>query len=57
MQHATVDPKTSKIVLPPGCADAYQKYLELDPNGPLAADAKSVLEQAGETVHTSYKKH
>lgn len=57
VQHATVDPKTSKIVLPPGCAEAYQKYLELDPNGPLAADAKSVLEQAGETVHTSYKKH
>lgn len=57
VQHATVDAKTSRIILPPGCADAYQKYLELDPNGPLSADAKSILEQAGETVHTSYKKH
>ncbi|HZD50734.1 MAG TPA: carboxypeptidase regulatory-like domain-containing protein, partial [Silvibacterium sp.] len=24
---ATVDPKTQKIVAPPGCAEAYQKYL------------------------------
>lgn len=40
---ATVDPKTQKMVLPPGCAEAFQKYLQLDPNGPNAADAKSIL--------------
>ena len=28
---ATVDPKTQKMVLPPGCLEAYQKYLQLDP--------------------------
>ena len=40
---ATIDSKTQKMVLPPGCAEAYQKYLKLDPNGPYSADAKSVL--------------
>lgn len=44
---ATVDSTTQKMVLPPGCADAYQKYLELEPNGPYSADAKGVLTGAG----------
>jgi tetratricopeptide (TPR) repeat protein len=52
---ATVDPKTQKIVAPPGCEEAYQKYLELDPNGPFAADAKSVIQEMGSTVKSSYK--
>jgi tetratricopeptide (TPR) repeat protein len=52
---ATVDPKTQKIVAPPGCAEAYQKYLELDPTGPFSADAKSVLAEMGTTVSSSYK--
>lgn|SRR6185437_12659328 len=57
VQHATIDPKTNKIVLPPGCADAYQKFLSLAPTGPLAQDAQNILQQAGQTVHSSYKKH
>jgi tetratricopeptide (TPR) repeat protein len=57
VQHASIDPKTNKIVLPPGCAEAYQKFLSLAPTGPLAADAQNILQQAGETVHSSYKKH
>jgi tetratricopeptide (TPR) repeat protein len=44
---ATMDPATQKMVLPPGCADAYTKYLQLDPNGPYSADAKSILGAAG----------
>jgi tetratricopeptide (TPR) repeat protein len=44
---ATMDAKTQKIMLPPGCAEAYQKYLQLEPNGQFAADAKSVLTAAG----------
>lgn len=44
---ATIDPATQKMVLPPGCADAYEKYLELEPNGPYSADAKGVLTGAG----------
>ena len=44
---ATLDPKTQKMILPAGCAEAYQKYLDLDPNGPYSADAKSILAAAG----------
>ena len=55
VQKATVDPKTQKIVLPPGCADAYEKYLELAPTGPYAADAKGILEQSGTKISSSYK--
>lgn len=36
-----------KMVLPAGCAEAYQKYLELEPGGPFSADAKGVLTAAG----------
>lgn len=53
--NATIDPKTNKIVLPPGCAEAYQKYLELAPNGPYSADAKGILDQAGQKINSSYK--
>lgn len=46
-QNARVDPETDKLVLPPGCADAYRKYLELDPSGPYAANATTILGRAG----------
>jgi len=48
----TVDPKTNMLVLPPGCADAYNKYLELDPNGPYAKDVKDILASAGTKIET-----
>jgi tetratricopeptide (TPR) repeat protein len=54
IQKATVDPKTQKIVAPPGTAEAYNKYLELAPNGPMAPEAKSVLAEIGEKVSTKY---
>jgi tetratricopeptide (TPR) repeat protein len=47
-QNARVDPETGKLVLPPGCADAYRRYLALDHNGPYAANAATMLERAGE---------
>ncbi|HEY3704238.1 MAG TPA: carboxypeptidase regulatory-like domain-containing protein [Terracidiphilus sp.] len=53
--NATIDPKTQKIILPPGCAEAYQKYLDLAPSGPYAADAKGILDQAGQKINSSYK--
>ncbi|UWZ84604.1 carboxypeptidase-like regulatory domain-containing protein [Occallatibacter riparius] len=49
------NPKQQIIILPPGCAEAYQKYLELAPNGPYAADAQGILQQAGQKVSSSYK--
>jgi tetratricopeptide (TPR) repeat protein len=51
---ATVDPKTQKIVAPPGTAEAYNKYLELAPNGPMAPEAKSVLAEIGEKINNKY---
>lgn len=44
---ATIDSKTQKMILPPGCAEAYQKYLQLEPSGQFSADAKGVLTAAG----------
>lgn len=52
---ASVDPKTQKIVAPPGCVDAYQTYLELAPDGPHAADVKGILEGIGEQIKSSYR--
>ncbi|MGO8935153.1 MAG: tetratricopeptide repeat protein [Terracidiphilus sp.] len=55
IQNATVDPKNpSKIVLPPDCTAAYQKYLDLAPDGPYANEVASILQQAGEKVPPSY---
>jgi len=55
VQNATVDPKTNRIVLPPDCTAAYQKYLDLAPEGPYANEVASILQQAGEKVSSSYK--
>lgn len=55
IQKATFDNKTSKIVLPPGCAEAYQKYLDLAPTGPYATEVAGILQQAGQKVSSNYK--
>lgn len=52
---ATVDPKTQKIVAPPGCEEAYQKYLQLAPTGPFAAEVKGILAGFDATQSSSYK--
>jgi len=52
---ATVDPKTQKIQAPPGCVDAYQKYLELAPEGAHAQEVKDILTGIGEKVKSTYK--
>ncbi len=51
---ATVDPKTQKIVAPAGTEEAYSKYLELDPTGPMSNDAKAVLQEIGSKQATKY---
>jgi tetratricopeptide (TPR) repeat protein len=53
--NATVDPKTQRIILPPDCTAAYQKYLELAPDGPYANEVAGILQQAGEKISSSYK--
>ena len=52
---ATVDPKTQKLVLPAGCAETLQKYLDLDPSGPYSTDAKGMLAAAGVAVKAAKK--
>ncbi|HEU5351308.1 MAG TPA: hypothetical protein VFU55_06895 [Terracidiphilus sp.] len=55
VQKATFDAKTQQIVLPPGCQEAYEKYLQLAPDGPYANDVKGILQQAGEKAETKSK--
>jgi len=52
---ATADPKTGKFVLPAGCLEAYQEYLELAPEGPHAAEVKDLLNNLGQPVKNSFK--
>ncbi|HEY1257064.1 MAG TPA: hypothetical protein VGF01_20020, partial [Terracidiphilus sp.] len=54
IQKATIDPATGKMILPPGCAEAYQKYLDLSPTGVFAADVKGILAEATQTHNTAF---
>jgi tetratricopeptide (TPR) repeat protein len=46
--------KDNKMVAPEGTAEAFQKYLELDPNGSMAQTAKDMLGTIGATVETGF---
>jgi len=48
--------KDGKFVAPPGTAEAFQKYLELEPNGPMAQPAKDMLASIGASVETTFGK-
>jgi len=52
---ATIDAKTNKLVLPAGCAEALQKYLDMEPNGQYSADAKGMLAAAGVPLKSGKK--
>lgn len=60
---AGIDTKTEGgkqvYVVPPGTEEAYKKYLDLQPNGPHAAEAKeslaTVMEMNGEKAATTVK--
>lgn len=54
--NAKVDPKTNKITPPEGTAEAFQKYLEIEPEGKHAEEAKGIITSLGESVRTSFKK-
>ncbi|MBV9342168.1 MAG: tetratricopeptide repeat protein, partial [Acidobacteria bacterium] len=43
-----------KLSAPNGTAEAFQKYLELQPNGPHAEEAKSMLAALNQSVETSF---
>ncbi len=48
--------KDDKMVAPDGTSEALNKYLELQPNGPHAPEAKAMLEAIGAPVETKYGK-
>lgn len=52
---ATAD-SSGKLSAPAGTAEAFQKYLELQPNGPHAEEAKQMLAALNATVETGYGK-
>jgi tetratricopeptide (TPR) repeat protein len=56
IQKAAIDPKTGKMILPPGCAEAYQKYLDLaaPPNDQFVAEVKSILAEAAQVHNSAY---
>jgi tetratricopeptide (TPR) repeat protein len=43
-----------KMVAPPGTAEAFNKYLELQPTGPFAEPAKQMLASIGASVETTF---
>jgi tetratricopeptide (TPR) repeat protein len=45
-----------KMVAPAGTAEAFNKYLELQPTGPYAQSAKDLLASIGATIETTYGK-
>lgn len=52
-KNAGIDPASKHYDLPDGCAEAYQKYLALAPNGPYAAEAQSVLRRAEKSTRAA----
>jgi tetratricopeptide (TPR) repeat protein len=53
---AVDDPVTHKQAIPPGCVEAYRKYLELEPGGKYAAEIREILTALGQPIETSDKK-
>jgi Tfp pilus assembly protein PilF len=54
LSKASID-AAGKVTPVAGTADAFQKYLQLKPDGPFAESAKSMLATFGSTIDTSYK--
>jgi tetratricopeptide (TPR) repeat protein len=50
---ATAKPDGS-LTFPEGTAEAFQKYLALEPNGPFADSAKGMLQTMGSKIETQY---
>lgn len=51
---AQVDASTGKVNPPPGTREAFEKYLQLKPDGPFAESAKGMLSTLTGGVSTSY---
>jgi len=53
IQKAGAD-SAGKVTVPPGCVEAYQKYLELAPEGDHADEVSQILQGIGATIPNSY---
>ncbi|HEY1801425.1 MAG TPA: tetratricopeptide repeat protein [Terriglobales bacterium] len=53
LSKATVD-KDNKMTAPEGTAEAFNKYLQLQPNGPNAENAKQLLASIGAPIENGY---
>lgn len=51
---AKIDPATGKVTPVPGTVEAFQKYLELQPNGQWAQPSKDMLASLGGSVETNF---
>jgi tetratricopeptide (TPR) repeat protein len=51
----SIDPKTNKLTPPPGCVDAYNKFLQLAPNDPKVSQVQEILTSLGEKIDTKFK--
>jgi len=55
LSKANTDAKTGKVTPLPGTAEAFNRYLELQPTGQFADAAKGMVQTIGGTVATNYK--
>jgi len=55
LSKANTDAKTGKVTPLPGTEEAFNRYLELQPNGQFADAAKGMVQTIGGTVNTTYK--
>jgi tetratricopeptide (TPR) repeat protein len=46
--------KGDKMIAPDGTVESFQKYIELEPNGPLTQTAKDMLASIGATIETGF---
>ena len=55
MSKVTLDPETGATISPEGLVEALQTYLELEPEGKYAGNAKMLLQTMARTVETKFK--
>jgi tetratricopeptide (TPR) repeat protein len=55
LSQAKTDTKTGKVTAVPGTIEAFQKYIDLKPDGPFAQNAKDMITALGGTVTTTFQ--
>ena len=55
LSQAKTDTKTGKVTAVDGTIEAFQKYIDLKPDGPFAQNAKDMITALGGTVTTTFQ--